>query len=314
LFSSEGLLIDGRTRFASLVFPPSNPPRHVGSTLAKRLSLWIQPIEPLPSQLLLMSNPFLLHLPTTQAIPIIANVPHSGLLIPQGMLDQLELSHQHYLPNQDWHLDKLYDFLPKLGITVLQAIYSRYVVDLNRSPKEPLFGNFWQSVIAEKTAFNTPLYQSPPSRQEIQQRVDRYYHPYHDQLQRLLEQHVQQFGRVYLLDLHSFLGLIEDEICLGNGNGKTCGDRFISTVEEAFCSSGYQVVRNKVFSGGHITQHYGQSPQVEALQVEVRYPIYLDAKQLDTAAVPSWEVPEFERAKQRFETVFRQMVDTLLYA
>jgi N-formylglutamate deformylase len=259
-----------------------------------------------------MINPFLLHLPTTQAIPVIANLPHSGLLVPKEIADHLEPSYQHYLPNQDWHLDKLYDFLPSMGITVLQAIYSRYVVDLNRSLKEPLFGNFWQSVIAEKTAFNASLYQTPPLPLEIQHRVEQYYHPYHDQLQRLLNQSIDQFGKVYLLDLHSFLGLIEDEICLGNGNGRTCGDRFIAIVEEAFGSKGYQVVRNKVFSGGYITQHYGQLPQVEALQVEVRYPVYLDAKQLDKASVPSWEVPEFDRAKQQFEAVFGYLVNALL--
>jgi N-formylglutamate amidohydrolase len=260
-----------------------------------------------------MTPPFLLHLPTTQAIPVIASLPHSGLVVPNEIADHLEPSHQHYLPNQDWHLDKLYEFLPELGITVLQAVYSRYVVDLNRSPKEPLFGNFWQSVIAEKTAFNVSLYQSPPSSQEVQQRVEQYYHPYHHQLQALLDQSIAEFGKVYLLDLHSFFGLIEDEVCLGNGNGKTCSDRFMATVEAAFCAKGYQVVRNKVFSGGYITQHYGELPQVEALQVEVRYPVYLDAKQLDDASVPNWEVPEFDRAKHQFEAVFRQIVDQLTF-
>lgn len=261
-----------------------------------------------------MINPFLLHQPTTQAIPMVANLPHSGLLIPQNIADQLEPPYQQYLPNQDWHLDKLYDFLPSLGITVLQAIYSRYVVDLNRSLTEPVFGNFWQSVIAEKTAFNAPLYQIPPSQPEIQQRVEQYYHPYHRQLQSTLNQLIDRFGKVYLLDLHSFLGLIEDEICLGNGNGKTCCDRFISIVEAAFQSRGYQVVRNKVFSGGYITQHYGQWPQVEALQVEVRYPVYLNAKQLDGSSIPNWEVPEFDRAKHQFEAAFRQIVEVLLKA
>lgn len=260
----------------------------------------------------LVMTPFLLHLPTTKAIPIIANLPHSGLLVPKGISDSLEISQQQHLPNQDWHLDKLYDFLPNLGITVLQAVYSRYVVDLNRSLKEPLFGNFWQSVIAETTAFNTSLYQTTPSEQEIRQRVEQYYHPYHHQLQSLLNGYVDQFGKVYLLDLHSFFGLIEDEICLGNGNGSTCSDRFISIVEDAFCSKGYQVVRNKVFSGGYITRHYGQMPRVEALQVEVRYPVYLDAKQLDGSSVPAWEVPEFDRAKHNFEAVFNQIVDALL--
>lgn len=128
----------------------------------------------------------------------------------------------------------------------------------------------------------------------------------------MLNEYIDQFGKVYLLDLHSFFGLIEDEICLGNGNGSTCSDRFITIVEEAFCSKEYQVVRNKVFSGGYITQHYGQMLQVEALQVEVRYPVYLDAKRLDDASVPDWQVPELDRAKHQFKTVFEQLVETLL--
>jgi len=258
-----------------------------------------------------MRSPFLLHLPTTQAIPVIANLPHSGLFIPPEIANQLTTAYQQYLPNQDWHLDKLYDFLPALGITVLQATHSRYVVDLNRSLKEPVFGNFWQAAIAEKTAFNAVLYQTPPSQADLQQRVEQYYHPYHQQLQQLLNQAIQQFGQVYLLDLHSFLGLIEDEICLGNGNGKTCSDRLMTIVENAFCSRGYQVVRNKVFQGGYTTQHYGRLPQVEALQVEVRYPVYLDAKQLNDCSIPDWQVPEFEQAKHQFEVAFRQIIDGL---
>jgi N-formylglutamate deformylase len=258
------------------------------------------------------TTPFLLHLPSTKAIPVIANLPHSGLLVPEKIADNLVVPYQHYLPNQDWHLDKLYDFLPSLGVVVLQAVYSRYVVDLNRSLREPLFGSFWQSVIAEKTAFNLALYQTPPSEQEVQQRVEQYYHPYHQKLQNLVNQYIDQFGKVYLLDLHSFLGLIEDEICLGNGNGSTCSDSVMTIVEDAFCSKGYQVVRNKVFSGGYITRHYGKIPEVEALQIEVRYPVYLNAQHLDSDVVPGWQVPELNRAKHLFESVFRQMLAALL--
>ncbi len=258
-----------------------------------------------------MPDPFLLHLPTAHTIPVIASLPHSGLLIPKEITDTLENSHHHYLPNQDWHLDKLYDFLPRLGITVLQAVYSRYVVDLNRSLQEPLFGNFWQSAVAEKTAFNTAIYQTSPSREEVEQRVEQYYRPYHQQLQTLLNEKIEQFGKVYLLDLHSFFGLIEDEICLGNRNGATCSEHLISVVEAAFCSQSYQVVRNKAFSGGYITQHYGQMSRIEALQIEVRYPVYLDAKQLDRDPVPNWQVPEFDDAKRKFESIFEQITQTL---
>ena len=258
-----------------------------------------------------MTIPYLLYSPKTEISPILASLPHSGLQVPDEIALQLTKPHQHYLPNQDWHLDQLYDFLPDLGVTVLQAIYSRYVVDLNRSPTEPLFGNFWRSPIPETTAFNVPLYETLPSRQQIEQRIEQYYRPYHQRLQQLLDQLIEKFGKVYLLDLHSFLGLIEDEICLGNANGKSCSEFLISTVEQAFYSHGYQVVRNKVFKGGYIIRHYGKLPHVEALQIEVRYPVYLNSQELERPQIPSFQVPEGDRAKQNFQQIFRQICQAI---
>lgn len=258
-----------------------------------------------------MTDIFRLRLPTTQTCPIIANLPHSGLFVPADIAENLTKNHQNFLPNQDWHLDKLYQFLPDLGITVLQAVYSRYVVDLNRILQPPFFGNFWRSVVPEKTAFNASLYQTLPSSEEIEQRIEQYYKPYHQQLHNLLEKFIDQFGKVYLLDLHSFFGLIPDPVCLGNVNGKSCSEGFISTVERAFSSQGYPVVRNKVFKGGYITQHYGKISQVEALQIEVRYPVYLNWEELEQQVIPNWNSLEFSKAQQKFESIFRQIVQEI---
>lgn len=258
-----------------------------------------------------MADIFTFKPPLATPLPILANLPHSGLKVPDLMQQQLNEVHQSFLPHQDWHLDQLYDFLPTLGVTLLQATHSRYVVDLNRSLKKPYFGNFWRSAIPEKTAYDAPLYAQKPSSEEIERRIDTYFLPYHEQLAHQLNDLITQFGRVYLLDLHSFYGPITDDICLGNGHGKTCSPQTLRVVEQAFADQGYGVVRNKVFNGGHITQYYGRQPRVEALQIEVRYPVYLEATQLDKKQVPDWQGPEFADAKQRFKVIFQQITENL---
>jgi N-formylglutamate amidohydrolase len=72
-----------------------------------------------------MTEPFHLWLPKAEPRPIVASIPHSGLAIPDEVAQLLNPCSESYIPNQDWHLDKLYDFLPSLGIVVLQAVFSR---------------------------------------------------------------------------------------------------------------------------------------------------------------------------------------------
>jgi N-formylglutamate deformylase len=255
---------------------------------------------------------FTLHLPRASEVPIVANLPHSGEALPAESQARFLPEFLQQLPNTDWYLDRLYQFLPDLGITVLQANYSRYCVDLNRRVQEPLLGNFWQSVVPAQTAYNQSIYQTLPSPSEVAARVETYYLPYYQQLTALLEAKIAQFGIVYLLDLHSFYGLISDQICLGNANGQTCSEALITLVESQFQQQGYQVVRNKVFAGGHITRYYGNWPQVEALQIETRYTVYLNHAQLDQPIRPNWHVPEFEQAQTQFEKIFSGIVSQLI--
>ena len=220
------------------------------------------------------------------------------------------MSQQHLatLPNSDWHLDKLYDFLPSLGVTVMQANYNRYVVDLNREAKEPISGNFWSSPIPLQTAFGQPIYTTDPELETLNRRIDEFYLPYHAQLRQLINEKLNEFEKVYLLDLHSFSGLINDQVCLGNQNGKSCSEKFISHVEDSFISQRYQVVKNKVFNGGYITKYYSQIPNVEVLQIEVRYQVYLDESQIDKPFIPDWNAHKFHLAKIKFQRVFAAIV------
>ena len=242
-------------------------------------------------------------------LPVVANLPHSGLKVPEEIATQFTPEHLQSLPNSDWHLQPLYSFLPALGITVMQANYSRYVVDLNRALKPPFLGSFWSAVIPEQTAFKQPIYRDEkPSKASVRDRIDEFYTPYHRQLTALLNEAVSQHGKVYLLDLHSFMGLIADDVCLGNASGKTCAPGLIDGAADSFAQQGYQTVKNKVFTGGYITRHYGGQPQVEALQIEIRYPTYLPSDQIELSRIPAWQSLEFEQAKAKLKTVFKSLI------
>lgn len=199
----------------------------------------------------------------------------------------------------------------------MQANYSRYVVDLNRALKPPFLGSFWSAVVPDQTAFKQPIYVRKPSKEEVRSRLDEFYTPYHQQLQRLINEAIAQFGKIILLDLHSFMGLITDDVCLGNANGQTCSPTLIDQFAESFAQSGYQTVKNNVFTGGFITRHYGQQPQVSALQIEIRYPLYLSDDQLEfdpnlsvnmPRDVPQWQGPKFEQAQVSLEQIFTQVM------
>lgn len=247
---------------------------------------------------------FTLLVPTGKPLPMVANLPHSGLQLPKDVAAQLIPEQLRRLPNSDWHLQQLYSFLPDLGITVLQANYSRYVVDLNRALKPPFFGSFWSAVVPEQTAFKQPIYVQEPDQRQVRSRIDEFYTPYHHQLTALLNEKVAQFGKVYLLDLHSFMGLITDDACLGNANGESCSAALIDQAADSFTQQAYQVVKNKVFTGGFITRYYGQQPNVEALQIEIRYPTYLPDDQLEVDEIPQWRGPKFEQAQTKLREVF----------
>ena len=71
--------------------------------------------------------------------PLLMSIPHVGTAIPAAV--EARMTERALMrPDTDWHLDRLYDFANELGIPTLQAVWSRYVVDLNRPPDDaPLY-------------------------------------------------------------------------------------------------------------------------------------------------------------------------------
>ena len=70
----------------------------------------------------------------SKAIPIVVSCPHVGTLIPGDIKQSMNEGIAEKTVDTDWFVHELYSFVTDLGITLIKANYSRYVIDLNRDP------------------------------------------------------------------------------------------------------------------------------------------------------------------------------------
>jgi len=239
--------------------------------------------------------------------PYIFSFPHSGQMLTREMEFQLTPEAFQFLPNVDWHLEELYGFLKKYKVSVISTPHSRYVVDVNRPHDAEKFGNYRRSLVYSTSTWDEEIYVTPLSSEEIERRIKRYYNPYHEELEALITKKVQQFGKVYLIDIHSFMGPITEDVCLGNRNNTTSSKEFIERCYNAFESEGFNTVKNKVFIGGYITQRYAIKDVVETLQIELRYSNYIEAHELDVRKIPSLNSNLFDETSFRLEKVMEKI-------
>lgn len=230
--------------------------------------------------------------PKGKRVPILISSPHSGTAFPEDIK-------QHYRENMieapedtDWYIDKLYDFAPELGITMICANYSRWVIDLNRDPESnPLYtdGRVTTDLCPTMTFMEEPIYHDDdlPTRKEIDRRLENYYWPYYKKVQELLDNLKSEFGKVLLWDAHSikqYVPTIREEVfpdlILGDNNEKTASHQLINASLDVLNDSRLKVNHNDPFRGGHITRYFGKPDQHQhALQLEMTKINYMENKE-----------------------------------
>jgi N-formylglutamate deformylase len=218
-------------------------------------------------------------------LPLVVSIPHAGTYLPDDVQARLTPVGRAVV-DTDWHVDKLYEFLQELDVTVLTATHSRNVVDLNRSPHGgKLYPGQTETGICPTESFaGEALYEgAPPDAAEIARRVSAYWQPYHDalagQIARLREAH----GWVRVLDGHSiraevprlFEGALPD-LNFGTHEGAAC-EAWLAERAVAAAGDTFSKVLNGRFKGGFITRHYGvPSAGVQVVQLEMAQRIYMD--------------------------------------
>jgi len=219
--------------------------------------------------------------------PVVVSIPHSGTVLPPELNARLT-PEASLLADTDWHIPQLYDFLLELDVTAIQANYSRYVVDLNRSVDgAALYPGQTETGLCPDTTFNgDPVYLPGAElvEGEVAQRVKTYWQPYHQKLAREIERLKAQHGFAIIWDAHSiksnvprlFSGLLPD-LNLGTARGHSCAPELEAQLNDILIAQDrYSTVCNGRFTGGAITRHYGDpDSNVHAVQMEIVQKTYM---------------------------------------
>jgi len=249
------------------------------------------------------ARPFMEHAPQAPAIPLIFSSPHSGRCYPRAFVENSALPLEELRLSEDFLVDQLFSAAPRAGAHLIAASYPRAWLDLNRDPWE-LDAEMFAAPLPARADATSPRVKAglgviprivAEGREihnrlltwgEAKARLEHGYIPYHQRLEALVRQTMNRFGQAVLIDCHSMpasaaramtpLAGRRPQIILGDCEGQSCSPLLIDALDHLFTRAGYRVSRNRVYTGGHITRHYGaRGLGAHAIQIEINRELYM---------------------------------------
>jgi N-formylglutamate amidohydrolase len=273
-------------------------------------------------------NPaFTIAAPQRQTVPFVFSSPHSGRIYPSSLLARSRLDPHALRRSEDCFVEELFADMTSLGAPLIAARFPRAYLDLNREPYEldpelfdeelPPYANT-QSIrvagglgtIARIVADGEEIYRKAPTLEQALDCIELLYKPYHRALADLLAETHRLFGYAILIDCHSMPSASagaspsRPHFVLGDRFGSACEPRITRLAREVAQGLGYDVLLNRPYAGGFITEHYGRPAQgFHAMQIEINRALYLNEQTL----LPNAGFSRLKSNLLRFaETVVRQ--------
>ena len=264
-------------------------------------------------------QPFELIVPEVKKVPFVLSIPHCGTNFPLEIKNNFTSDLIESPDDTDWFLEILYDFAQEMGITIIKAVYSRWVIDLNRTPENQSLYNDGRIITAlcpTTTFFGEKLYKNValhPNKEEVEIRLKKYYWPYHNKIDELLQSCKAEFGEVLFWDAHSIRRNVETiqkddfpDLILGNDDLKTAGSTFIDLALQTLGSDSFELKHNTPFKGGYITRSKGNPKEkIHALQLEMCKDLYMSNNET------SYDPKKAEHIKKLLKSTFEQLISQL---
>lgn len=250
--------------------------------------------------------------------PVVVEVPHAGLAIPDDVRAQLRVSRADVLRDADLFVDRLYASAPSRGCSLLVSHVSRYVVDLNRGEDDidrdvvadhprprPTQS---RGVVWRTTTTGEPVLTAPLRYLQLESRLTRYHRPYHAALAAEIERKRRLFGTVLVVCAHSMPSVTRPgaprraDVVPGSRGGSTTSPEVLDVIDASFRGAQLSVRHDDPYKGGFTTQKYGRPAEgVHAVQIELNRALYVNER----TSEPSDEA--FARLAQTIDALLVQL-------
>lgn len=256
--------------------------------------------------------------PPAAALPLILSVPHAGRELPDTVCAAANGGAKAIHALADPLVDQLVQPLLDRRIGAVIARAPRGAIDPNRAldalePKAiegaPLPAPRTREakglgLVPSRGLGRTVLWREPLSAVALHNRITSAWQPYHDGIERMIDQVAARHGGAILLDCHSMpprrRGL--PPIVLGDRHGTSCAGWVAAAAGSAVRQMHFQCAFNHPFAGGEIIRRHGDPDRnIHAIQLEMDRSLYLDRHMREPG--PGW---------RRMQLLYANIADALL--
>jgi N-formylglutamate deformylase len=243
---------------------------------------------------------------------LVLDSPHSGTYYPPDFgfaCDRARLRSA-----EDTHVEKLYSFAPELGCAWVEAHFPRSYLDANRNLTEvdpDMLDGAWphalelsdaavlskrrlgKGLVWRVTDEGEPLYTRQLSVQEVEQRIELCWKPYHAAVKAAIDTAHARHGYSIHINCHSmpevagshatdFPGVKHPDFVLGNRDHSTSSEAVLLFIQERLAQSGYSVALNHPYKGVELVRRYGEpAKHRHSVQIEINRGLYMNEKTLE---------------------------------
>jgi N-formylglutamate amidohydrolase len=192
------------------------------------------------------------------------------------------------MADADIAADELFGDVTLEGAALIVATQSRYVIDLNTTPRVPTPSEDklppGLREVERRSASGERWLESRPPRAEIERRIGAIFEPYHAEIAARLSSARARHGAALLISAHSYPDSMfprAADVVVGT-RGDTAADSFAwGAIAGVAGAHGLSVAHDDPFPGGYaIERHARRGEGVHALQIEVSRRLYCDARAL----------------------------------